>query len=60
MSLALRADLAEDFDESDLAITVDVVELETASESFRHRIERDWLALPLDKPVELSKELTPA
>lgn len=60
MSLDLRIDLAEAFDESDLPITVDVVELATASESFRKRIERDWLPLTLTPTTITSKELVSA
>jgi predicted nucleotidyltransferase len=60
MSLSLRAELNEDFDESDLPITVDVVELATASEAFRSRIERDWLPLPLDAAQQAGKELVSA
>ena len=48
MPLLLCGDLREAFDESDLPITVDVVELESASETFRRRIERHWIPLSLN------------
>lgn len=60
MSLRLRAELDDDFDESDLPITVDVVELATASESFRSRIERDLLPLSLEAAAQAGKELVSA
>jgi predicted nucleotidyltransferase len=60
MPLSLRAELRDDFDESDLPITVDVVELATASDAFRARIERDLLPLSLDAVQETGKELVSA
>jgi predicted nucleotidyltransferase len=60
MSMGLCADLAEAFDESDLPITVDVVELATASETFRRRIERDWLPLSHENKSADKKELVSA
>jgi predicted nucleotidyltransferase len=45
MSLLLRAELADAFDESDLPIEVDVVDLATVSETFRNRITAEWVEL---------------
>lgn len=41
LDLAVRAAMAEAFSESDLPWKVDVVDWATASEAFRHIIERD-------------------
>ncbi len=60
MSLSLQAQLNVGFDQSDLPITVDVVELATATEGFRSRIERDLLPLPLEATHETGKELLSA
>jgi len=43
MTLGLRADLVDAFDESDLPIEVDVVDLATVSETFRNRIMEEWV-----------------
>ena len=43
MTLGLRADLTEAFDQSDLAIEVDVVDLSNVSETFRNRIMAEWV-----------------
>jgi predicted nucleotidyltransferase len=45
LTLRLRADLADAFDESDLPIEVDVVDLATVSETFRKRIMAEWIEL---------------
>ncbi|MEZ2348123.1 nucleotidyltransferase domain-containing protein [Terriglobus sp. RCC_193] len=42
---SLRADLMEAFDESDLPIRVDVVDLAEARGVFRQRMESEWLPL---------------
>ncbi len=43
----VRGTLADAFDESDLPIQVDVVDLTAVSETFRKRIESEWVSLPL-------------
>ena len=43
LTLRQRALLNDDFDESDLPITVDVVDLQAISPEFRQRIERDFV-----------------
>lgn len=45
MGWTLRCDLKEAFDESDLPIRVDVVDLAEATGVFRKRIEGEWLPL---------------
>ncbi len=45
LSLALRADLAEAFDQSDLPIEVDIVDLNEVTPDFRKRIEPDFVPL---------------
>jgi predicted nucleotidyltransferase len=45
LAIGLRADLADAFDESDLPIEVDVVDLATVSETFRKRIMAEWIEL---------------
>ncbi len=45
MPLSTRADLVEDFTESDLPILVDLVDLKSVSSSFREAIEPDFIAL---------------
>jgi amidophosphoribosyltransferase len=45
LPLASRADLAEDFTESDLPIFVDMVDLNAVDETFRSRIERDFVPI---------------
>jgi predicted nucleotidyltransferase len=45
LTLRLRADLADAFDESDLPIEVDVVDLATVSDTFRKRIMAEWIEL---------------
>lgn len=45
LTLRLQGDLAEAFDESDLPIEVDVVDLATVSETFRKRIMSEWIEL---------------
>ena len=43
MALGQRAELADAFDESDLPIEVDVVDLATVSDTFRNRIMAEWV-----------------
>lgn len=45
LTLRQRALLNDDFDESDLPIRVDVVDLNAISPEFRHRIERDFIQI---------------
>ena len=45
LALSTRADLAEDFSESDLPWRVDVVDWAATSESFKKIIERDKVVL---------------
>jgi predicted nucleotidyltransferase len=45
LTLRQRALLHDDFDESDLPIKVDVVDLNAISPEFRHRIEHDFILL---------------
>ena len=45
LSLRLQGDLAEAFDESDLPIEVDVVDIHEVSETFRKRIMSEWIEL---------------
>jgi predicted nucleotidyltransferase len=45
LTLHQRAMLTNDFDESDLPIEVDVVDLGTVSPDFHQRIQRHWIAL---------------
>lgn len=52
LALSVRADLAEEFSESDLLFKVDVVDWATTSERFRQIIRSDYVALPLDRTVE--------
>jgi predicted nucleotidyltransferase len=42
LSLRIQGDLADAFDESDLPIEVDVVDLASVSETFRKRISAEW------------------
>jgi predicted nucleotidyltransferase len=48
LPLRTRAALADEFSESDLSIRVDVVDLATATQEFRNRIQRDWIQLVPD------------
>jgi predicted nucleotidyltransferase len=45
LTLAERAELADLLTESDLPFTVDIVDLRSASDEFRHAIDADRLAL---------------
>jgi predicted nucleotidyltransferase len=45
LTLRQRAMLNDDFDESDLPIKVDVVDLNAISPEFQRRIERDFVAI---------------
>jgi predicted nucleotidyltransferase len=56
LTLATRADLAEEFSESDLPFKVDIVDWVTTSERFRQIIRADYVALPLDRTVEERKK----
>lgn len=47
LSRSTMADLREAFDESDLPIEVDVVDLSDATGVFRTRIESEWIPLNL-------------
>ena len=47
----VRSDLADAFDESDLPIEVDVIDLHDITPSFRKRIEPDFVPLQLDPNV---------
>jgi predicted nucleotidyltransferase len=49
LSLHQESDIREAFDESDLPIAVDVVDLTAAKGIFRERIETEWLPLPSHK-----------
>ena len=50
LDLSLRGDLREAFDQSDLSIRVDIVDLSEAKGIFRTRIESEWL------PFEVAAE----
>jgi len=45
LTLRQRALLADDFEESDLPIKVDVLDLNAVSPEFRQRIERDFILI---------------
>jgi predicted nucleotidyltransferase len=45
LTLRQRALLSDDFEESNLPIEVDVVDLAITSTEFRERIQRDWIML---------------
>lgn len=45
LSLRLRSELADAFDESDLPIEVDVVDLTSVTDTFRKRIVSEWIEL---------------
>ena len=45
VTMRLLGDLAEAFDESDLPIEVDVVDVNEVSETFRKRIMSEWIEL---------------
>ncbi len=45
LTLRQRALLTDDFDESDLPVTVDVVDVNAISPEFKERIERDFILL---------------
>ncbi len=47
LPLRVQGTLADAFDLSDLPIEVDVVDLNSVSETFRRRIQSEWLELPL-------------
>jgi predicted nucleotidyltransferase len=51
LTLRQRALLTDDFDESDLPIKVDVVDLNAISPEFRQRIERDFILIRDAAPV---------
>jgi predicted nucleotidyltransferase len=57
MPLRVRAALAEAFDESDLPIEVDVVDLSAISETFRARISSEWIPLDLSSALADPKEV---
>ncbi len=47
LPLRIQGSLADAFDESDLPIEVDVVDVSAVSDTFRKRIQSEWIALPL-------------
>jgi amidophosphoribosyltransferase len=49
LPLEVRAELVEDFTESDLPILVDIVDLNTVTPEFRNRIEQDFV--PIQMPA---------
>ena len=57
LPLLVRAELAEEFSESDLPFKVDIVDWATTSERFRQIIESEYVVLPLDRTVEEVKKL---
>ncbi|MGB9406768.1 MAG: nucleotidyltransferase domain-containing protein [Terracidiphilus sp.] len=57
LPLSTRANLAEDFSESDLPFKVDIGDWAITSERFRQIIESEYVALPLDQTVEEGKKL---
>jgi predicted nucleotidyltransferase len=56
LALSIRADLAEDFSESDLPFKVDIVDWATTSERFREIIRGEYVVIPLDRIVEEDKK----
>jgi len=56
LALSTRADLAEDFSESDLPYKVDIVDWATTSERFREIIRAEYVVIPLDRIVEEDKK----
>jgi predicted nucleotidyltransferase len=52
LALSTRADLAEDFSESDLPYKVDIVDWATTSERFREIIRAEYLVLPMDSAAK--------
>ena len=57
LALSTRADLAEDFSESDLPFKVDIVDWATTSERFREIIRTEYIVLSSDRTVEKVKKL---
>ena len=56
LTLRLLGDLAEAFDESDLPIEVDVVDIHEVSETFRKRIMSEWIEItPLLRQAALGR-----
>jgi len=51
LPLRSRAELAEDFTESDLPIFVDVIDLNELTPEFRQRIERDFILIHAGVPT---------
>uniref|UniRef100_E6QKH0 Polymerase beta nucleotidyltransferase domain-containing protein n=1 Tax=mine drainage metagenome TaxID=410659 RepID=E6QKH0_9ZZZZ len=60
LTLSTRADLAEDFSESDLPYKVDIVDWATTSERFREIIRAEYIVLLMDSAVEGIDELAVA
>ena len=56
LSSAVRSELADAFDESDLPIEVDLVDLNEVTPEFRSRIESDFVALTLQDSQPLAHE----
>ncbi len=52
LSLRLRSELADDFDQSDLPYRVDVVDLAEITPEFRERIERDFIQMQCARAVK--------
>ena len=52
LALSVRADLAEDFSESDLPFKVDIVDWATTSERFREIIRAEYVVVPRYSTVE--------
>ena len=57
LALSVRADLAEEFSESDLPFKVDIVDWATTSERFRRIIRSEYVVLQLDRMAEEEKKL---
>jgi predicted nucleotidyltransferase len=57
LPLSTRANLAEDFAESDLPFKVDIGDWATTSDRFRQIIRSEYVALPLDRTVEEVKKM---
>lgn len=51
LTLREQGELADDFDQSDLSITVDVVDLAAITPAFRNRIEKDFVVVQAGSPI---------
>jgi predicted nucleotidyltransferase len=57
LPLSTRANLAEDFSESDLPFKVDIVDWATTSERFREIIRGEYIVIALGQKMEDDKKL---